>query len=465
MPVSRKRRRASAEKALHAALTAQLNAALSEMTATLPVCPIELTVLRVDIDIDPMLLLDINPLGTVIAPTGVVARYVDLHDLPKYARPGQLFQFDLALSSEYPCTIHAELEAAVASLVPHVTVDASIVCEKVTQPLFATVVLAAGGRSVCVTIPVPDNANRESKMIIRSICVAGQPVTQGQSLPAHVAVVTGIIAPQLLEGAAADCTCTPVISSDGTLYVPKFGCPDALVFSADGIPLPTIPVASLGLSQKTQAAALDEATSTLLFADICSGASKLVAVDAVSRAVRWSTAQGEICYGIAVLPAQEIVAAGAFNANKLRVYRLADGALVSSTNVKSPSFIAVDPATATLYVNTVKRVTAFRWNGGAMVSEGVVDAIGDSIRWRPLAVMPPAPSQHNSYLVVGTFKNPTLLVLSLPDCSLVHTHTLERVEVVGLAAEPSGTALAVCDAASKALHVLPWPLPGMPPLQ
>jgi hypothetical protein len=37
--------------------------------------------------------------------------------------------------------------------------------------------------------------------------------------------------------------------------------------------------------------------------------------------------------------------------------------------------------------------------------------------------------------------------------------------VTGLAADPSGIALAVRDAASEAIHVLPWPLPGMPPLQ
>jgi hypothetical protein len=36
---------------------------------------------------------------------------------------------------------------------------------------------------------------------------------------------------------------------------------------------------------------------------------------------------------------------------------------------------------------------------------------------------------------------------------------------MGLAADPSGTALAVCDYESKAIHVLPWPLPDMPPLQ
>jgi hypothetical protein len=110
-------------------------------------------------------------------------------------------------------------------------------------------------------------------------------------------------------------------------------------------------------------------------------------------------------------------------------------------------------------------VSAFRWDGAALVADGVVEAAGTDGSWRPLAVMPPTPGRHTSYLVVGTFSNQTLRVLSLPDRRLVHTYTLEGMEVTGLAADPSGTALAVCDAASKAIYVLPWPPPGMPPLQ
>jgi hypothetical protein len=94
-----------------------------------------------------------------------------------------------------------------------------------------------------------------------------------------------------------------------------------------------------------------------------------------------------------------------------------------------------------------------------------VEAAGTAGKERPLAVMAPTPGRHTSYLVVGTLYEPALLVLSLPDRRLVHAHTLEGIEVVGLAADPSGTALAVCDYTSKAIHVLPWPLPGMPPLQ
>jgi hypothetical protein len=107
----------------------------------------------------------------------------------------------------------------------------------------------------------------------------------------------------------------------------------------------------------------------------------------------------------------------------------------------------------------------FRWDGAALVAEGVVEAAGTGDYERPLAVMPPTPGRHTSYFVVGTRTKPILRVMSLPDCRLVHTHTLKGMVVTDLAADPSGTALAVCDRASKAIHVLPWPLPDMPPLQ
>jgi hypothetical protein len=357
------------------------------------------------------------------------------------------------------------LEAAAASLVPHVHADVSIVCGEVSQPLLATLAPAADDRGVVVSVTVPASAGRDSKVVIRGISVAGQPVTQGQSLPVHVPVVTGMLAPLRLEGASNDSTSTLVITGVGTLFVPETGSLDVLVFSADGTPLPLLPLASLGLSTRTSNSAFDEVTATLLLADKQSDSSKLVAVEAVSKAVRWSAGTGSDCWGIAVLPAQGLVVACLERSDELRVYRLADGFHVATAHAVHPSFIAADPATATVYVDTDYGVTAFRWNGITLLSEGAVEAAGDSDDIRPLAVVLPAPGQHTSYLVVGKRFTPTLLVLSLPDYRLVHTHTLEEMKVVGLAADPSGTALAVCDSASNAVHVLLWPLPGMPPLQ
>jgi hypothetical protein len=450
------------DSAAHGEVAAQLDE-INAMITALPVGPVEPVVFRVDFDIDS-LISQISTIGTVIAPRGVLARHVEVRSLPKHARPGETLRFDLALTADYPCTAPAELEAAAASLVPHVYAVVSLMSGEVSQPLLATLAPAADGRGVNVSVSVPVSAGRDSKVVIRGISVAGQQVTQGQSLPAHAAVVMGMLVPLRLEDAANDAVCTPVISGDGTLYAPRYGSPDVLVCSADGTPLPPLPVASLGLSTGSRSAAFDDATTMLLLADSNSAASRLVAMDATSRAVRWSTGSRFI-YGIAVLPTQGLVVASVLDANELGVYRLADGAFVSKVHADHPTLIACDSARATLYVNTGTQVSAFRWNGSTLVSEGVVEAAGNKGYARPLAVTPPAPGQRTSYLVVGTIRTPTLLILSLPDRRLFHTHTLEGMKVVGLAADPSGTAMAVCDAESNAIHVLPWPLPGMPPLQ
>ena len=46
-------------------------------------------------------------------------------------------------------------------------------------------------------------------------------------------------------------------------------------------------------------------------------------------------------------------------------------------------------------------------------------------------------------VVVGSIGSPVLRVVSIPDLALVHTHTIERMMVVGLAADTGGAVLAV----------------------
>jgi DNA-binding beta-propeller fold protein YncE len=282
-------------------------------------------------------------------------------------------------------------------------------------------------------------------------------------------VIRGMQAPLAIHVAANLSSCTPVITNDGTLYAPTVGSPYVTVVAADGTLLPSLPLASLGMSTRSRHAAFVEATGTLLLTDAYGDFSKLVAADAVSKAVRWSTSLGGGCEGIAVLPAQGAVIVSDFHGYKLRVHRLSDGVRVASANAVLATYVAADPASGTVYVSTVARssreVSAFRWDGAALVAEGVVGAAGTAVDDRPLAMLPPTPGRHTSYLVVGTRLKPTLRVLSLPSRRLVHTHTLDGMLVTGLAADPSGTALAVCDYTSNAIHVLPWPLPGMPPLQ
>lgn len=98
---------------------------------------------------------------------------------------------------------------------------------------------------------------------------------------------------------------------------------------------------------------------------------------------------------------------------------------------------------------------------GATQTDG---PFGDYDLQRPLAVVPPLPGKGVSHLVVVGAVPKELLVLSLPGLTLIHSHILEGMKVKGLAADPWGGALVVCDAASQAVHVLAWPLPGMPPI-
>jgi hypothetical protein len=452
------------------ALSADLSARLKDVSAllaTLPHGPVEPSLLRLELD-EGALLSSIRTIGTVLAPRGVQAADVVVCGLPTTARSGRPLRFELALCDDYPCRAPAELEAAAASLAFHARVVASLETGAESQPLHVSVVASALG-VLAVSIDIPESAVRGAEVVVSSVTVAGQSVTGGQALPARLRLIRGMHAPLMINGAANKYTSTPVISPEGTLYAPLSQSAAVLVFSATGIPLPVLRTVTLGLSTNTRCAAFVEATGTLLLADAKDASSKLVAVDAANRAVRWSAALVGSCCSIAALPAQGEIVVSDWDHNTLHVHRLSDGVRVASAKAKEATFVASDPASGTVYASTEVYpsdvVCAFRWDGAALVAEGVVKAAGAADHWRPLAVMPPTPGRYTSYLVVGTYDKPTLLVLSLSDRRLVHTHTLEGMGVMGLAADPSGTALAVCDRASKAIHVLPWPLPGMPPLQ
>jgi hypothetical protein len=167
-----------------------LNDELRTMTTELPVGPVDAMALRLDFNTES-LLSDISTMGTVIAPSCVFARHVEARNLPKYANPGRFLRFHLVLSEDYSSVAPAELEGAAASLVLHGHVDAVLVCREECQPLFVTLAPAAGGRGVVVSVAVPASAGRDSRVSIRRICYAGQPVTYEQSLPVQLAVLTG----------------------------------------------------------------------------------------------------------------------------------------------------------------------------------------------------------------------------------------------------------------------------------
>jgi hypothetical protein len=202
--------------------------------------------------------------------------------------------------------------------------------------------------------------------------------------------------------------------------------------------------------------------------------------------VRWSQFLGSgLCQDIAVLPAQDrhlslhqgpnlgaIAVTSDYDNSRLCAHRLFDGSSIARVNAKEPTFLAADSASATVYASTHAsthasphtQVTAFHWDGTELLFDDIID-VATEVHALPLAVVPPnfRLGIRTSFLVVGGRNTPTLHVFSLPDRRLVHVHELEQMKVRGLAADPSGTALAICDGATKAIHVLTWPLQGMLP--
>jgi hypothetical protein len=182
----------------------------------------------------------------------------------------------------------------------------------------------------------------------------------------------------------------------------------------------------------------------------------------------------------------------------LLAFRASDGVLLRTTTLKPslylPVFAAADPSDASgrFFISSLHAgVGEWAWTAGgeggargAFVQgppapHGGLESLVGTEYCRPLAFVPAstdfvAPSSSggddgqqqqqpcSGHLVVGVFDTPRLHVLSMPHRRFVHTHTLDGMRVTDLAADPSGTVLAVCDMASGAVHTLAWPLAGMP---
>jgi hypothetical protein len=143
----------------------------------------------------------------------------------------------------------------------------------------------------------------------------------------------------------------------------------------------------------------------------------------------------------------------------------------------------VDPVTATVFVNSCgKDVSLWQWNAaeGKLVEHperGLgKERLGGFASDRALAIIPPGPGQNSGgHLLVAKSSHKELRVFSLPSLTLVHCveNCIPGQVLHGIAADPSGTSVAVCcvsarpghrtadDAPMNSIRVLPWPLPGM----
>jgi hypothetical protein len=474
------------------AAAAGLSSRLDDVDAlldALPHGPVEPTLLRLELEEAP-LLAALRSVGAVYAPRCVDVRDVGVRGLPASVCPGGQLLFELALCDDSPRYTAEYAVAAIASLSFHTRIAVSLVaCTGALRQLKASVVPSLGaGQGVTVTVAIPEDASGDAaEVVVSHVTVAGQAVTRGLSLPLRLRIISDVLSPLLLDGAvngAVPCSVTPVITASGKIIVPQADCPEVLVFSGNGCRQPPVRLAPLGLSDYSCSAAFVEATGTLLLASRSQhmGASrtqfvpeaprKIVATEARTgfSSVRWSvTLPVGSCNGIAVLPRHGVFITSDYCLQTLTVRRLVDGSRILGVDAERPSFLAADPATATIFASTNGRLTAFLWDsedGGSLKVDWVWDlSRGNN---RPLTIVPPAPGHRTSYLVVGTRHTSTVDVFALPISNLndglgraAMNCELPGMDVVGLAADASGTALAVCDARSDAVHVVHWPLSGM----
>jgi hypothetical protein len=147
----------------------------------------------------------------------------------------------------------------------------------------------------------------------------------------------------------------------------------------------------------------------------------------------------------------------------LCAYNVADGSFLASApckeNTSAIASLCVDPLTACVYLcaSTGFRTTSivsFRWNGKTFVFEGEIATLEDLDVCFNLFVC----VSSTRHLVVAQHLSSTLRIISLLDCRLVFTHTLNGIRVENMAVDPSGFSLVVSDANTSAIHVLPWPL-------
>lgn len=315
-----------------------------------------------------------------------------------------------------------------------------------------------GRRTVSAFVHIPASARASDLVVGSQITLAGSPLACAQPLSCRV--FQGVATPQRHSDIGEPYWRAPSFSRWGVLYVPQMQCDVLPRFGPDGAPLAPISLAASGGSSSCVAAAVaDDAGLLLIGEEIPDG--RLSALDLDSGELRWAAPDFKECCGVAVLPDHGVAIASSYKQNSLHVHRLTDGVRVASQSVDYPMQVAADLATGTVYVSTsCNTVSAYCWRDGALDRVDFVDPALGELRF--VAVVPAAGAGVISgHLVVGKRNSGNLLVFALPGGDLIHEHYLANIYVMGLAGDPGGAALAVCDARGRVVEVLSWPLPGM----
>lgn len=483
---------------------------------TLPCGPVEPT--QLELKFKPQE----KDVGTLLTFPGVCAANIRVCEMLRFASFGSLLRFQIAFVGTTALD-PAEHAVAAASLAFHTSIRANLVALPLPLPLpmplqmfaplpppisltatllplplsslppadstpvavaVATVAIDADfSRALGNTgnrIHNTQNTHNTHTEVVLDMNFAGQALPL---MPRRLRVVTGMQAPLFLRMGANKKCLSVAITSNGTLFTTiedKLSCKtDVLVFDADGTLQPLLFFRFIRSLQLVHCVAFDEKTETLLLTANFYHCvpSSLVAVDAVSKTVLWFSALKCSHNRIAILPSsghssgqssgQSVIVVSDDLFDELSVHSLSKGTRITSVHAEFASFLAADPvsfcASPTVFVSTGFNISAFCWDGAALVHDGIITPSSSNVPAafdHPLAVI--SSSCGTSCLVVGDFGSSKINIYTLPDRRWIHTHELTGMHITNLAADPSGTALAVCDDSSENINVLPWPLPGMP---
>ena len=475
--------------------------ALFTRLAVFPLSPIEPSEwgLAEAVDEEPEPPCAAPPRLRLLAPRGVLPSDVQPCRVPSFVRVGgsELLSFSLDLTPEYLLKAEIILGEPVsntaarwslgafmrqlrvhARLIPGGIDSTPSSLERVSSaeqlfpslPVTLTPVVNKSSIYLRVSIAVPTIALVGDRIAIGPVVVAGSVL--GHPFPSSTLVRRGgMHAPLRIAEVAVDYYTTPCISADGNLFVPNKEGSYVASIDADGTRAKDLLREEEG-AEACCAAALDEESQTLITTRY--GA---VALDLESGIVRWAITDAHLIsgIGIAVIPSWQsdaphtgalFVCNGSENSSScLHLCRVADGSVAASALCHSPGPLAYAVDTRQLFIScdSGARIAMWAWEGSRLIDLGENVAMPPEANladYPPLAIMPVSDGARMPFLIVGECDSDTLRVFSLPLITLVHTHTFPGFEIEGLAADPSGTALAVCDRASGAVYVVPWPLPG-----
>lgn len=421
-------------------------------------------------------------------------------------RPGTAVAFRIAATPDASMRLHHDAEAFAAAVAQRVWAAATLTAPskalgaaaRVTIHIEAVVDIvrdaASGEPCVHVAFTVPAEATLGSTLKLHCLNLAAHPLLPSEGASFTVVPSVGLRVPldvprlcvsrnqtpctsrsvrrlQWLERRAA--ACRPLLHppnslrSDGSLWIP--GLSEVQRIADDGSTLQVFPTAPLGLSGML-CAVFDHETGLIVIASQNPGL-PLIAVRASTGGTAWraTEAPGAV-FGLAVLSAAGVVVVGGYSAepDAISVHRLSDGARLATASVRGMTYLTADQATGAVYASTSRgTIEVLKWDGRALVAVGpfrLAPHLPANTSHNPLCIMPDADRDGGTpTLIVGVQEATDILVFAIdaagmPGALLRKQNLATGIEVVGLAADPSGCGLVVMDWSSHAARVLPWPL-------